>query len=189
MIRQLVLHSRSYRRFYESKTINRQTLRDLVDLARLSPSAANMQKLRYWIIESGTDCAKVFPCLKWANYLKDWDGPQYGERPSAYILVLAPHNATKFHYFDCGIASQSIMLGAASLGMGGCMIASMDRERLNRELGLPQGMEIMLTLALGYPAEEVVVDTIGAEGNIEYWRDEKDRHHVPKLDLNTLILN
>lgn len=189
MIRQLVLHSRSYRRFYESKSIKRQTLRDLVDLARLSPSAANLQNLRYWLIESGADCEKIFPCLKWANYLKEWDGPLYGERPAAYILVLAPHNATKFHYFDCGIASQSIMLGACSLGLGGCMIASMDRERLHRELGLPQGMEIMLTLALGYPAEEVVVDSIDGEGNIEYWRDEKDRHHVPKLDLNTLILN
>ncbi|MDX9828593.1 MAG: nitroreductase family protein, partial [Spirochaetia bacterium] len=94
MIRQLVLRSRSYRRFIEVKSIPKKTLRDLVDLARLSPSAANMQNLRYWLVESGPACDKVFPCLKWANYLKEWGGPQSGERPSAYIIVLAPHNMT-----------------------------------------------------------------------------------------------
>lgn len=189
MIRQLVMRNRSYRRFHESKVITRQTLRELVDLARLSPSAANLQNLRFWLVESGSLCELVFPCLKWANYLKDWEGPQFGERPSAYILVLAPHNVTKFHYYDCGIACQSMLLGATDWGMGGCMIASMDRERLKRDLELPENIEIMLAVALGYPAEEVVIDTINNDGNIEYWRDERDRHHVPKLDLNTLILN
>jgi nitroreductase len=82
-----------------------------------------------------------------------------------------------------------MLLGATDWGMGGCMIASMDRERLKRDLELPENMEIMLAVALGYPAEEVVIDTINNDGNIEYWRDERDRHHVPKLDLNTLILN
>ena len=189
MIRRLVLRSRSYRRFIEVKSIPKKTLRDLVDLARLSPSAANMQNLRYWLVESGPACDKVFPCLKWANYLKEWGGPQSGERPSAYIIVLAPHNITKFHYYDCGIACQTMMLGATDWGMGGCMIASMDREHLQRVLCLPEDMEVMLVLALGFPAEEVVVESIDREGNIEYWRDEKDRHHVPKLDLDTLVLN
>ncbi len=189
MIRQLVLMNRSFRRYDESKRISSQTLRDLVDLARLSPSAANLQNLRYWLVEDDESLEKVFPCLRWANYLKDWDGPLPSERPVAYILVLAPHNVTKFHYYDCGIACQSMLLGATSMGFGGCMIASMDRDRMKRELGLPEDMEIMLAVALGYPAEEVVIDSIDEKGNIEYWRDEKDRHHVPKLDLKTLILN
>lgn len=189
MIRELVLRNRSYRRFVEFEPILRQTLRDLVDLARLSASAANLQNLRYWLVESGPECNTVFSCLKWANYLRDWDGPAAGERPAAYILILAPQNATRYDYYDCGIACQSMLLGATSIGLGGCMIASMDRERLEQELQLPPELDIMLAVAIGRPAEIVLVDDLDAQGNIEYWRDEKDRHHVPKRNLDSLILN
>ncbi|MDI3503491.1 MAG: hypothetical protein PWP64_427 [Candidatus Cloacimonadota bacterium] len=187
MIRQLVLRNRSYRRFDQSKSINRQTLRDLVDLARLSPSAANLQNLRYWLVDTPNN--DLFGCLHWANYLKDWDGPLEGERPAAYILILAPHNCTKYHYFDTGIACQSMLLGATEIGLGGCILASVNREEAQKLLEIPTEYEILLVIALGVPAEVVIIDQISAQDNIEYWRDEKDRHHVPKRSLDTLILN
>jgi nitroreductase len=187
MIRQLVLRNRSYRRFDQSKSISRQTLRDLVDLARLSPSAANLQNLRFWLVSNPHN--SLFGCLRWANYLKDWDGPMEGERPAGYILVLAPHNCTKYHYYDAGIACQSVLLGATEIGLGGCILASVDRDEAKRILKIPPEWEILLVIALGIPAEEVIIDQIATNDNIEYWRDEKDRHHVPKRDLDTLILN
>jgi len=47
MIRDLIEKNRSYRRFYESESIKSEMLRELVDLARLSGSAANRQPLKY----------------------------------------------------------------------------------------------------------------------------------------------
>nr|MDK2850611.1 hypothetical protein [Candidatus Cloacimonadota bacterium] len=187
MIRQLVHRNRSYRRFDQSKSISKQTLRDLVDLARLSASAANLQNLRFWLVDHPDN--DVFSCLRWANYLKNWDGPMEGERPAAYIIVLGPQNFTKFTSFDAGIACQSILLGATEIGLGGCILASVDKEKLQKLEGIPSDWEIMLVIALGVPAEEVVIDNIGEGGNIEYYRDEKGRHHVPKRDLDILILN
>ncbi|HQB97989.1 MAG TPA: nitroreductase family protein [Candidatus Cloacimonadota bacterium] len=187
MMRQLVVRNRSFRRFEQGTAISKQTLRELVELARLSPSAANLQNLRFWLIDSPN--SEVFKCLKWANYLKQWDGPLEGERPAAYIIVLTPINCSKYSYIDTGIACQSIMLGATEIGLGGCMIAAVDREKLHQVQGIPNDYEIALVLALGVPAEEVVIDDLSPGDNIEYWRDERDRHHVPKRILDTLILN
>lgn len=188
MFSQLVLRNRSYRRFDQSKSVSQQTLRDLVDYARLSPSAANLQNLRFWLVDHPHE--GLFDSLRWANYLKNWDGPREGERPAAYIIVLAPRQCTKFHYIDSGIACQSMLLGATEIGLGGCMMASVDRDKVHKIFGISdQEWEILLVIALGVPAEVVVVDRLGSSENIEYWRDEKDRHHVPKRNLDTLILN
>lgn len=186
-MRQLIVRNRSYRRFEQNTAISKQTLRDLVELARLSASAANLQNLRFWLVEHPH--SGVFESLKWANYLKDWKGPMEGEQPAAYIVVLSTRNCSKYDFIDTGIACQSILLGATELGLGGCMLAAVDRENVHRVLQIPNQWEIVLVIALGVPAEEVVLDTIPPGGNIEYWRDERDRHHVPKRELDTLILN
>ena len=188
MIEDLLKKNRSYRRFNEDKKLDAATLRGLVQLSRYAPSAANLQELRYRIVHEIDEREAIFPHLKWANYLKDWDGPAYGQRPTGYILVLVPKNHTRFHFYDAGLAIQSMLLGATERGLGGCIIASMDREHISRALALPEKMEILLAIALGTPAEEVLIDDIKAGDNIEYWRDEKDRHHVPKLDLESLIV-
>ena len=88
MIRDLVLKNRSYRRFDEASRIDSETLRSLVDLARLSPSGANLQPLKFILVHDADDCALVFPSLAWAGYLEDWPGPSEGERPAAYIVIV-----------------------------------------------------------------------------------------------------
>jgi nitroreductase len=187
-LKDLVYGTRSYRRFDESCQIDRKQLEDLVDLARMSASAANRQPLKYLLYNTTADCRRIFPSLAWAGYLKDWDGPAEGERPSAYIIILGDKEITESFNVDHGIAAQSIMLGATEAGLGGCMIASIKREALRDELHIPGNMEILLVLALGKPAEKVVTDEV-AGNDIKYWRDGKGVHHVPKRRLDDLIMN
>ncbi|MBN1354334.1 MAG: nitroreductase family protein [Candidatus Omnitrophica bacterium] len=188
MFKKLVLKNRSYRRFYGNFNISRNTLAKLIDLARLSPSAANLQPLKYVISCGRKKNALIFPYLKWAGYLKDWAGPEENERPSAYILILGDTKITKNFDADCGIAAQSILLGATALGLGGCMIGSIDREGLRKSLDIARRYEIRLVIAIGRPKERVILKTIGKEGNIKYWRDAKGIHHVPKRRLEDIIL-
>jgi len=188
MFQELVLKNRSYRRFEENERISEETLKELVDLARLSPSAANLQPLRFILSADSGKNARIFPCLAWAGYLKDWPGPSEGERPSAYIVILGDTAVVRAFGCDHGIAAQSIMLGAAEWGLGGCMIASIKREALRQALSIPEHYEILLVLALGRPGESVVLEPLGPEGSIRYWRDEKGVHHVPKRPLADLIL-
>lgn len=186
MIEDLVRKNRSYRRFYQNETVSMETLKGFVNLARLSASAGNLQPLKYFISNEPGRNAEVFSCLAWAGYLKDWPGPEEGERPAAYIVMLGDTDITKNFGCDHGIAAQSIMLRAVDLGLGGCIIGSIKKDRLKDILNIPPRYEVLLVLALGKPKETVVVEEVSED--IKYWRDEKGVHHVPKRRLEDIIL-
>lgn len=189
MLAELVKRNRSYRRFDPEVPVTLETLRRLVNLARLSASAANRQPLKFVLSVDAERNARIFPCLRWAGYLKDWDGPAEGERPTAYIVIVGDTEISRDFGVDHGIAAQSIMLGAAERGLGGCMIGSIDRPALRETLDIPERYDILLVLALGKSAETVVIDTVDETGDTKYWRDDEDIHHVPKRYLETLILD
>jgi nitroreductase len=186
-LKELVLKTRSYRRFDESHQIDIKLIEDLIDLARLSASGANRQPLKYLIYNTPEECKKVFPYLAWAGYLTEWPGPDKGERPTAYIVILGDKSITDVFGVDHGIASQSIMLGAVEAGLGGCIIASIKRQELSEELNIPDRFEVLVVLALGKPVEKVVIEDI-KDNDVKYWRDNTGTHHVPKRGLNELIV-
>jgi len=188
MLRDLVIQNRSCRRFDEKHVIERATLEALVDLARLSPSAANLQPLKYILACDPEANVRIFPHLAWAGYLKDWPGPAEGQRPAAYIVVLGDTQITRNVGCDHGIAAQTILLGAAEQGLAGCMIGLIAREKLRAALHIPAQYEILLVIALGKRREQAVIDETTNPENIKYWRDEDDIHHVPKRSLGELIL-
>jgi len=188
-IRDLVLKNRSYRRFYEDHPIDRQTLIELVELAQHSASGNNWQPLKYFLSADPVTNAKIFPHTRWAGRLIDWPGPSEGERPSAYIVILGDMSIQDSFGVDHGIAAQSILLGAAEKDLGGCMIGSVTRQPLSRELGLPEHLHILLVVALGKPKETVMIDPIDPDGDVAYWRDENGVHHVPKRSLDELIVS
>ncbi len=187
-MKKLILKNRSYRRFYQDEKIDRETLIALVDLGRLSPTGANLQPLKFMISWKPAKNAAIFPHLRWAGYLKDWSGPEEGERPSGYVIILGDRRIKKAVSCDHGIAAQSILLGAVERGFGGCMIASVSREELNQLLQLPEHLEILLVIALGKPKEKIVIDRIGNDGDVKYWRDAEGNHHVPKRSIEDVLL-
>ena len=189
MIKNLVKKNRSYRRFYEDFTIERNTLKDLVDLARLSASAANRQSLKYILSCEKNKNDLIFPTLAWAGYLKDWQGPTEGEMPSAYIVILNDTEITKNYWCDPGIAAQSILLGAIEKGLGGCIFASVKRDELRSALKIDERYKVLYVLAVGKPREKVVLETVGTDGDIKYWRDSQGVHHVPKRPLEEIIID
>jgi nitroreductase len=189
MLKELVIKNRTYRRFYENVIIEESTLKELIDLARLSSSAGNIQSLKYVLSCSKTKNNVIFPHLKWAGYLTDWDGPEEGERPSAYIIVLGDKEINSNHFWDHGLASQSILLGAVEKELGGCMFASIDKQNLVKALEIPDRYEILLVIALGKPKEIVVLEDVPNLKNVKYWRDENQIHHVPKRTLKDIILD
>ncbi|MFN8257813.1 MAG: nitroreductase family protein [Bacteroidales bacterium] len=194
MIKDLLKLNRSYRRFYEHEEISMEVLKELVEFAILSPSPRNLQALKFVLNNQAEVNERIFPTLAWAGYLADWDGPQEGERPSAYITILADKTVSSDFvkdYIQCaaGIVTQSILLGCAEKGIGGCIIASIQRKKLMEILGISDNFEILLVLALGIPKEKVIIAEIPENGSIKYWRDENQVHYVPKRKSEDIIIN
>ena len=183
----LVVKTRTIRRFDQAQRVKRADLLDLVNLARLSASGGNLQPLKFMLSCDPRRNARIFPCLAWAGYLKAWDGPVEGERPAAYIIILGDTTIRREFGCEHGIAAQSIMLGATANGLGGCILGSIQRERLRAGQAIPVKYEILLVLALGRPMEKVILEAVQA-GDIKYWRDAEGRHHVPKRSLREIVL-
>ena len=186
--KELVLKNRSCRRFDNSHKIDEKTLKYLVDLARNTASAANNQPLKYFLSRDDQKNEEIFSCLGWAAYLTDWPGPEKEERPSAYIVITADHNITNNFWCDHGIAAQTILLGARSLGLAGCMFGAINIKKLKGFLNIPDHLEVKLVLAIGQPMEITCIDEIEQDGSIKYWRDENKVHHVPKRKLEDIIV-
>jgi nitroreductase len=186
---ELVRTSRSYRRFKQKKRISLETLRSLVELTRYAPSGANKQPVKYFLASTEAECEQVFPYLAWAGYLESWKGPEEGQRPAAYIVTLQDTDIANDGGLDPGIFAQTILLGAAERGIGGCMFGAIRRDGLRKACSIPGKFEILNVLALGYPDETIVIEDVGADGNIRYYRDNADVHHVPKRTLDELIVN
>jgi nitroreductase len=187
MLKDLILKNRSYRRFYQSERITLNQLTGWIDLARNAASARNSQPLKYILSTESTFNGQIFENLAWAGYLTEWPGPEEGERPAAYIIMLHDIRITSNYLCDDGIAAQTILLGATESGFGGCMIYSVNRVRLSELLGLPDYLKIIQVLALGKPKEEIVLEEM-KNGDVKYWRDSKQVHHVPKRSLDEIII-
>jgi nitroreductase len=188
MITELVKENRSCRRFYENHAVETETLKACVNLARMSASGANLQPLKYILSNDPRKNAEIFSCLAWAGYLKDWPGPEEGERPAAYIVVLGDTSISESAGCDHGIAAQTILLGAREKGLAGCMLGSIERNKLRDSLNIPSQLKILLVLAIGKPREQVVLETVGSDNSIRYWRDNEGVHHVPKRKLEDIIV-
>ena len=188
MVKELIYRNRSYRRFWQDDSVDLATLTAFVDLARHSASTANLQPLKYIFSCDAATNALIFKHLAWAGYLKDWPGPVEGERPSAYVVILGDTVISKNCAVDSGIASQSILIGAAEKGLGGCIVGSIKRGGLRQTLNIDERFEILLVIALGKPKETVKIDYIDKGGDIKYWRDAGGVHRAAQdgrvLDLD-----
>jgi nitroreductase len=193
MINELVRRTRTVRRFQEARKLDQTMLRELLDLARLGGSARNAQALKYMVMTNDALREQLFPLLGWAGYLPEWPGPDPGERPPAYVVclldtALQKGPATEAH-FDLGIATQNLLLGAAEHGVFGCRIGAFSASVVQRLLQLDGRFTVLLVLALGYPAETVVLEDIGADGDVRYWHDAQGVHHVPKRPLEEILID
>jgi nitroreductase len=189
MMKELVKSNRSFRRFKEEIDISIDVMYDCIDNARLSPSARNAQSMKFYVSNDRKINDLIFPELAWAGFIKGWEGPAQGERPSAYVIILNDLRIADKYYCDDGIAAQTIMLSMAEKGFGGCIIGSVNRNALREKLNISGYFDILYVLALGKPAETVVIEDMDKNGDYKYWRDEEGIHHVPKRSLNNLIIN
>lgn len=191
MIRELVVKNRSYRGYDESYKVTEDVLKDLVDAARLTGSAANLQPLKYKLVADSENVDKLNGITRWGKMLKDIELPHKGMFPTAYIVVCVDTNIVKnadSANTDVGIVAQTMLLSAVEKGLGGCMIGNYEKAKATEALNLPEHLVPQLIIAIGKPAEKIKLVDVDETGSTKYYRDENDVHYVPKRKLEDVIV-
>ena len=181
MLRDLVLKNRSYRRFHQDR-VESEILRELVDLARQSASGSNLQPLKYILSCDPAKNGIIDPFIGLGG------NPPKEERPTAYVIILGDKSIRESFGCDHGIAAQTILLGAAERGLGGCMVGNVKRDELRKALSIPANLEILLALAIGKPKETAVIEEVGEDGSVKAFWDSQGVRRVPKRALDDIIV-
>ncbi|MGI6083107.1 MAG: nitroreductase family protein [Limnochordia bacterium] len=180
-----IVSRRTIRKFKQTP-IAEDVLRKLVNAARLAPQASNLQPMKYVVVDDQELLDSVFATTKWAAYIAPEGTPKPGERPAAYVVILADLEIRGSGYdTDAGAAVENLILAGVGEGIGSCWIGSVDRDRLRELLGIPERYAIHSIVALGYPAESPVA--VEAEDCIKYYKDETGTLHVPKRRLEEVM--
>ncbi|NQY92891.1 MAG: nitroreductase family protein [Campylobacteraceae bacterium] len=184
--KELINKTRCTRRFKENETISKQDLIDIVDLARVTSSAKNMQPLKYIVINDEKTVKEMASRVKWAAHLTSWTQSE-SEQPSAFIVLVNDTSIDGFVMVDAGISLQTILLASRIKGYAGCALASIDKEFCKKEFNLAHGLEPVLGIAIG--VEDEVLNVVDVKDNdTNYYRNDKDEHCVPKRALDEVLL-
>lgn len=187
MFSELVEKTRTIRRFDSAKAITDKDLMAILDCARKSASAGNLQRLRYVII--GADEAKqAFFKVSLGGLLPADKKPTREVAPTAYVvLASAEENPDANLLIDVGICAESIALASAEKGIGACMIRNFDREYFT-ELVIDKKLHPILVIALGYPNEAAEIREANANDSLKYYKNENEINIVPKLSLSEIVV-
>ncbi len=191
MIKELIKKSRSYRGYDETRRISREELLEFVDCARFAPSSVNRQPFQYLLAYEQSDLDRIQPLTGWARGLPQMKLPHPGKCPTAFIVICQNTDwdpDLNRYLRDVGIAAQTMLLAAAEKDLGGIMIGNFSPKKLSETMGLPENIVPMLIVAFGKPDEKIVLTEVDNGESLNYYRDDKDTHYVPKRKLKDIIL-
>ena len=182
------IKSRRTVRSFRQEPIDRESIIKMIDAARVSPSAGNIQSLKYVIIDLLDERKAIFPYIKYAGYIADWN-PEFAESPAAFIAVLNDTKIRKTNSStecDCGIAMMSISLVAAEMGLGSCILGAIDKESIAKVLNLNSEYEIMYLIGLGISNQKNT--QFDDSDSVKYVMDVSNNFKVPKRKIDDIIV-
>ena len=187
-LNELLTTSRTCRHFQKGAGLSEATLSDLVDLARISPSARNAQVLRYAIVADAAARRQMFGLITMGGALTESQRPTADQEPGGYIVILAPEKLDAFGLMDVGIAAQSVNLAANDRNLACCMIGAFNKPGVRALLEIPADLDPRLVLALGAPAQKRELAPLNADGSTTYFLDDEGVHRVPKRSLDEVLV-
>lgn len=185
-LKNLIQDARTTRRFKKNSEVNFEDLRQILDLARITSSAKNMQPIKYITITKKEEVLKLSRTAKWAAHFKDWEQNE-DERPSAFILMLNDRMIDGFPMFDAGASFTAISLAAKTKGLSTCPMASIDKELCKKLFVIPDNLDVMIGIAVGVGIEKVELSD-AKNNDTNYYRLEDKTHIVPKRTLEEIII-
>ena len=184
-IEQAIYERRTIRRFKQAP-IPIETLKRLIDLARVAPVARNIQAMEFIIVQKKEHVKKIFSMIRFAGSLPENERkPEPGREPTTYIVVMVNTDIKKEYVdYDVGAAVENILLGAVKHGIGCCWMGNIDIKDIQNYLKINKKYTIKHVISLGYPDEVSVMEPF--KDSFKYWKDDEGMH-VPKRKLDEIL--
>lgn len=182
-----IMERRTVRKFLQKKVSEKDLLK-LIDCGRVAAYGANIQPLKFAVIDNEETVKKLYPLTKWAGYLTD-GAPKEDERPLSYIAVLGDTSIRQNGMFECeaGAAVTTMMLEAVEMGLATCWLGALQRDEIKKLLGLEEKYNIVYLLAVGYPNQKSKMIDM-KNGDVKYYEDENGVINVPKRSMEEVLI-
>ncbi len=180
--------SRRTIRKFKRQPLQNEDIMQIIDCARLAPYGANLQPLKFAVVSDEETRRKLFPLIKYAGYLTDWD-PTFEECPTSFIIVMNDTDIKPTDKSECdsGAAVMSMCLAAQALGIGSCWLGAIDRKGISEVLKLDKRLDVTYLLGLGYADQ--TGEVFDLSDSVKYYFDDDGNVHVPKRTMDEIIIN
>ena len=179
-----IFFKRESKRAYQDKMIAPNVLEKLYEIIRWTPSCANKQPWRIIFISDKNQHQKVSHTLAKGN--------EWAAKAPVLAVVCArkeddysrDDNPVEYYQFDCGMATLSLLLGAAELGLMGHPMAGYDAIAIKDVLDIPDDYHVLCVVSLGYPGTIDMLDDVTRKKD-ESLRTRKDIYEIIATDSFT----
>jgi nitroreductase len=138
-------------RAYKADAVEEEKLLQVLEAARLAPTAVNRQPFRIIVIHTAGREAELRRI-----YHREW----FVQAPLVLCACGIPaqtwcrSDGKNYNDVDVTIAMDHLILAATNLGLGTCWVAAFNPAAAREVLGLPDGVEPIAFTPLGYPADQ-----------------------------------
>lgn len=146
---QNIRERRSIRKYIDKK-IPEETLKEIVDCARLAPTGNNRQAWSFLVVTDAEIKSKIASYARYGRFI---------EEAGACIAVFVNQDKATTPMQDASAATENIMIAAKSYGLGSCWVNSYQKEhskKIEKLVNCPQEMELMTLMSIGYYDENDV---------------------------------
>jgi nitroreductase len=145
-----VLQTRRSIRSYAAKPVERAVIEEIVDCARLAPTAMNDQPWDFVVLTAKEDLVQIPTLLGHAEFIAN---------AAFAVLVLARETANALE--DCSAATENLLIAAAAHGIGSCWVAGAKQPyapSVAKAFGAPEDRQLISIVSFGYPAENPQIE-------------------------------
>lgn len=144
------IETRSSVRAWKDEPIPPETLKRVMEAARLAPSARNLQEWRFVVVTDPDLRARLGEAANGQKFV--------GEAPAVIVGCAETdkrlmHCGQPAYLIDVSIAMDHITLAAVEEGLGTCWVGAFDPDRVRAILGIPSEVEIVELMPIGFPAK------------------------------------
>ena len=143
-VMEAIRNRRSVRR-YKHDLIPQEKLLNILEAARLAPSANNIQPWHFIVVTNFENRSKISASCTFGQFLVD--------SPVVIVACGDPVASPRYYVIDTAIALEHMVLAATAEGLGTCWIGSFNEEAIRKLLKIPDRLKIVALLSLGYPLE------------------------------------